>query len=128
MWAAGTMLVECLRKPPSTLFESRETSEDGNQLGLILSIFKTIGTPTEEIWPEAKNFSTPPFKWYQEFPGKSWEELLPDASEEARDLVKKLVCFESGKRATAAEVCIALATKERLLTMTFQYRRWRMSI
>ncbi|KAG4419023.1 hypothetical protein IFR04_007884 [Cadophora malorum] len=103
MWAAGTMLVECLRKPPSTLFESRETSEDGNQLGLILSIFKTIGTPTEEIWPEAKNFSTPPFKWYQEFPGKSWEELLPGASEEARDLVKKLVCFESGKRATAAE-------------------------
>ncbi|KAH7384909.1 kinase-like domain-containing protein [Cadophora sp. MPI-SDFR-AT-0126] len=106
MWAAGTMLVECLRKPPKTLFESRETSEDGNQLGLILSIFKTIGTPTEEIWPEAKNFSTPPFNWYQEFPGKSWDEILPDASVEARDLVKKLVCFESGKRATAAEALV----------------------
>ncbi|PVH82743.1 kinase-like protein [Cadophora sp. DSE1049] len=106
MWAVGTMLVECLRKPPKTLFESRETSEDGNQLGLILSIFKTIGTPTEELWPEAKNFSTPPFKWYQEFPGKSWEELLPDTSESARDLVKKLVSFESGKRATAAEALV----------------------
>ncbi|OWP03605.1 hypothetical protein B2J93_7623 [Marssonina coronariae] len=103
MWAAGAMLVECLRKPPKTLFESRETSEDGNQLGLILSIFKTIGTPTEEVWPEAKNFSTPPFNWYQEFPGNSWEELLPDASENARDLVRKLVCFEGGKRATAIE-------------------------
>ncbi|PBP27179.1 hypothetical protein BUE80_DR001842 [Diplocarpon rosae] len=103
MWAAGTMLVECLRKPPKTLFESRETCEDGNQLGLILSIFKTIGTPTEDTWPEAKNFSTPPFKWYQEFPGHSWEELLPDADENARDLVQKLVCFESGKRATAIE-------------------------
>ncbi|KAK2630561.1 hypothetical protein QTJ16_001381 [Diplocarpon rosae] len=103
MWAAGTMLVECIRKPPQTLFESRETSEDGNQLGLILSIFQTIGTPTEDTWPEAKNFSTPPFKWYQEFPGHSWEELLPDADENARDLVQKLVCFESGKRATAIE-------------------------
>ncbi|KAL2061031.1 hypothetical protein VTL71DRAFT_9083 [Oculimacula yallundae] len=103
MWSAGTMLVECLRKPPNPLFESRETSEDGNQLGLILSMFKTIGTPTEEIWPEAKNFSTPPFKWYQVFPGKTWEELLPDSSQDARDLVSRLVCFESGNRATAAE-------------------------
>lgn len=105
MWAAGTMLVECLRKPPTTLFESRETSEDGNQLGLILSIFKTIGTPTKERWPEAENFSTPPFEWYQEFPGKSWEELLPGVDEDAKGLVEKLVCFESGQRVTAAEVC-----------------------
>jgi cyclin-dependent kinase len=106
MWAAGTMLVECLQTPPKTLFESRDTSEDGNQLGLILSIFKTLGTPTKETWPEAASFSTPPFEWYQEFPGHSWEELLPDVDEDARDLVKGLVCYESGKRFTAAEVSI----------------------
>lgn len=100
------MLVECLQTPPKTLFESRDTSEDGNQLGLILSIFKTLGTPTKETWPEAASFSTPPFEWYQEFPGHSWEELLPDVDEDARDLVKGLVCYESGKRFTAAEVSI----------------------
>jgi hypothetical protein len=83
------------------LFESRETSEDGNQLGLILSIFKTVGTPSKETWPEAMRFSTPPFEWYQEFPGKTWDELLPDVDEESRDLVKGLVCYESGKRLTA---------------------------
>jgi len=106
MWAAGTMLVECLRKPPLPLFESREGSEDGNQLGLILSMFKTVGTPTEKTWPEAKGFSTPPFKWYQEFPGVSWEELLPGVDVSARDMVKKMVCFEGGKRLTAVEVCL----------------------
>lgn len=104
MWAAGTMLVECLRTPSRPLFESRESSEDGNQLGLILSIFKTIGTPTEQTWPEAKSFSTPPFKWYEEFPGKSWEELLPGVEERARGMVEKLVCFESGQRLSAVEV------------------------
>jgi cyclin-dependent kinase len=104
MWAAGTMLAECLRNPPKPLFESRDTLEDGNQLGLILSIFKTIGTPTKESWPEAMKFSTPPFEWYQEFPGHSWEELLPGVDENARDLVRRLVCYESGKRLTAAEV------------------------
>jgi serine/threonine protein kinase len=104
MWAAGTMLVECLRNPPKSLFESRDTSEDGNQLGLILSMFKTLGTPTKDTWPEAADFSTPPFEWYQEFPGHSWEELLPGVGGDAKDLVKGLVCYESGKRLTAAQV------------------------
>lgn len=104
MWAAGTMLVECLRQPPKSLFVSPNTEEDGNQLGLILSIFKTIGTPTEEIWPEAKAFSTPPFQWYQEFPGVSWVELLEDVDETGRDLVEGLVCYESGMRLSASKV------------------------
>lgn len=104
MWESGTMFVECLRNPPSPLFESRDTSEDGNQLGLILSMFKTLGTPTKEIWPEAVKFTTPPFEWYQTFPGKSWDELLPNVEEELKDLVTKLVCFESGQRLTAIEV------------------------
>ncbi|KAG9228496.1 serine/threonine-protein kinase csk1 [Amylocarpus encephaloides] len=103
MWATGTMLAECLRKPPKPLFESRDTSEDGNQLGLILSIFKRLGTPTIETWPEAEAFSTPPFLWYQEFPGKSWEDLLPEVSEDGRDLIRGLVCYESRRRLSATE-------------------------
>lgn len=105
MWAAGAMLVECIRQPPKTLFESRGTSEDGNQLGLILSIFKTLGTPTKMTWPEARGFTTPPFEWYQEFPGASWDELLPAVDESAKDLVKKLMLYESGWRLTARQVC-----------------------
>ncbi len=108
MWAAGTMLAECVRKPPMPLFQSRETHEDGNQLGLILSIFKTLGTPTKESWPEAVQFSTPPFEWYQIFPGRSWVELLPNVEEEWRDLVAGLVCYESGARLTAKLVCFIL--------------------
>ena len=105
MWEAGTMFAECLRHPSTPLFQSRDTSEDGNQLGLILSMFKTIGTPTKESWPEAVRFATPPFEWYQQFPGHSWEELLPNADEAARDLVGNLVCYESGHRPKAVEVC-----------------------
>lgn len=105
MWAAGVMFVECIRNPPSPLFESRDTSEDGNQLGLILSMFKTIGTPTKETWPEAVSFTTPPFEWYQEFLGKSWDELLPGVDEVPKELVKKLVLYESGWRLAASEVC-----------------------
>lgn len=106
LWASGTMLVECLRKTSKPLFESRDTSEDGNQLGLILSMFKTLGTPTKDNWPEACGFTTPPFEWYNSFPGRKWEDLLEDVDEEGRDLVAQFVKWESGQRLTAKEVSV----------------------
>lgn len=105
MWAAGTMLAECCRSPPKSLFESRPTHEDGNQLGLILSIFKTLGTPTRETWPEAASFKTPPFEMYRMFDGHPWEEILPEVDAEVRDLISSLVRFDS-KRATAEQVTL----------------------
>lgn len=103
MWAAGAMLAEACRDPPKPLFESRQAHEDGNQLGLILSIFKTLGTPTAETWPEATHFKTPPFQMYQPIAGHTWEEILPDVQADFRQLIASLVRFDS-KRATASDV------------------------
>lgn len=100
MWGAGVMLAECVQRPPKPLFESRPVHEDGNQLGLILSIFKTMGSPTRETWPEAVNFKTPPFEIYQVFERKEWAEILPDVDPEWRELVSALVRYDSA-RATA---------------------------
>lgn len=104
MWAAGTMLAECCRNPPRTLFESRPAYEDGNQLGLILSIFKTMGSPTHDTWPEAVAFKTPPFEMYQTFEGQKWEELLADVEDEIRDIIASLVRYSSDARASASQV------------------------
>ncbi|KAJ2992691.1 hypothetical protein NUW58_g2083 [Xylaria curta] len=104
MWAAGAMLAECCRIPPNPLFDSRSACEDGNQLGLILSIFKTIGSPTRESWPEAVGFKTPPFEMYQTFEGQRWEDLLPDANGEFRDIITSLVKYSSNTRASASQV------------------------
>ncbi|CAD6452860.1 32850813-ea30-45ec-b91a-e8044477fccf [Sclerotinia trifoliorum] len=101
LWSTGVLLAECLRSPPVPLLESRRGDEDGNQLGLILSMFKTLGTPTEQTWPEAMKWKTNPFQWWNIFPSKSWEKLLPDAEEDGRDLVASLVIYESGRRLTA---------------------------
>ncbi|OLN95838.1 Serine/threonine-protein kinase csk1 [Colletotrichum chlorophyti] len=102
MWAAGAMLAECCADPPKPLFESRPTHEDGNQLGLILSIFKTLGTPTRETWPEAACFKTPPFEMYRMFEGLPWEKILPNTDPDVRDLIQSLVRYDS-KRATAEQ-------------------------
>ncbi|KAM3085124.1 mitogen-activated protein kinase [Clarireedia jacksonii] len=103
LWSTGVLLAECLRTPPAPLLESRRGDEDGNQLGLILSMFKTLGTPNEKTWPEAMKWRTNPFEWWNVFPAQSWEELLPGINESGRDLVSKLVVYESGNRLTAAQ-------------------------
>ncbi|KAL0472022.1 cell division protein kinase [Neurospora intermedia] len=103
MWGAGVMLAECCRRGANKhLFESRAVHEDGNQLGLILSIFKTIGSPTRESWPEAVSFRTPPFDIYREFERRSWDKILPDVTEDWRELISGLVKYDS-KRATAEQ-------------------------
>jgi hypothetical protein len=39
-----------------------------------------------------------------EYPAKSWSELLPAASDDARDLVSRLVRYQSSARLGASEV------------------------
>ncbi|KAJ8127527.1 hypothetical protein O1611_g6111 [Lasiodiplodia mahajangana] len=116
MWAAGAMLAECSRTPPKPLFESRPAHEDGNQLGLILSIFKNIGSPTRESWPEAVTFKTPPFEMYQMFKGQRWPGLLADVEAEFREIIVSLIKYSSHSRASASEVlrheCFSLASAE----------------
>ncbi|RKL25783.1 hypothetical protein BFJ68_g410 [Fusarium oxysporum] len=107
MWGIGVMLSEALRDPPTPIFESRAVHEDGNQLGLILSVFKTIGTPTPETWPEAKQFKVAPFELWTVFPARPWEDLLPNADPDFIDLVSLLLRYDS-QRLTADQ---ALAHK-----------------
>ena len=105
MWGLGVMLSEAIRSPPEPVFESRPAHEDGSQLGLILSIFKTLGTPTPETWPEALEFKITPFELWTVFPRRGWDEILPDVDPDYTELVSALVRFD-GKRATATQVFI----------------------
>ena len=96
----------------------------GSELALVKSIFETLGTPNESIWPVrnlAMSISYPftlKFLFFKEtnhlpdwgkmafvqFPGKPWEDILPGVETEARDLVEKLVRYQSTERMNAEEV------------------------
>ncbi|KAI9710544.1 MAG: hypothetical protein M1820_002680 [Bogoriella megaspora] len=88
-----------------TLFDSGEL---GSDLALVLSIFRSLGTPNLEVWPEAKTFPDWGKMEFYEFETKSWEMLLLGVEKGARDLVASLVRFESGERARAEEVLKSL--------------------
>lgn len=111
MWGFGVMLAEAICSPPAPPFDSRPVDEEGNQLGLILSIFKTLGTPTPETWPEARHFKVSPFELWTVFPPRSWHEILPQADPSFRALVAALVRYD-GQRASAATVCATLPVSQ----------------
>jgi cyclin-dependent kinase len=116
MWGLGVVLSEAISSPPVPVFESRPAHEDGNQLGLILSIFKTLGTPTPETWPEAKEFKITPFELWTRFPQRALVDILPDVDPAFRELVAALVRFD-GNRATAQQASrIALLVTKLILT------------
>ncbi|KAL8784247.1 MAG: hypothetical protein Q9213_004069 [Squamulea squamosa] len=101
LWAAGCVVAEVMAGIPyPSLFEAGPL---GSDLALIQSIFKTLGTPTDELWPEAKTFSDWRKMSFHRYPPKPWDEVLPKASETGRDLVSRLVTYQSSKRMTAKD-------------------------
>ncbi|KAL8775605.1 MAG: hypothetical protein Q9209_000101 [Squamulea sp. 1 TL-2023] len=102
LWAAGCVAAEAVAGIPyPSLFEAGPL---GSDLALIQSIFKTLGTPNNKIWLEAKTFSDWGKMSFHKYPPKSWDEILPKAPESARDLVSKLVTYQSSERMTAKDV------------------------
>ncbi|KAL9101260.1 MAG: hypothetical protein Q9163_003458 [Psora crenata] len=110
LWAAGCVMAEvchhnahCRERQTGdwTLFDAGDL---GSELALIKSIFETLGTPNEQIWPEAKDLPDWGKMSFFDFPAKPWEQILPGVSSIERDLVSDLVRYESGKRVFAAEI------------------------
>ena len=83
-----------------TLFDAGEL---GSELALLLSVFRSLGTPTAETWPEAVAFPDWGKMEFFEFDGMGWDILMPGVDERARDLVGKLVRFENSERMSARE-------------------------
>lgn len=48
MWAAGCVVAEMVRKEHHQLFDAGPL---GSELGLVKSMFHTLGTPTDKVWP-----------------------------------------------------------------------------
>lgn len=109
MWAAGCTMAEVLVGGGKTLFDAGPTSREdflGSDLGLIGSMFRTRGTPTDETWPEAKTFRDWGKISFKDYPALPWPEILPGVNIGGRDVVAGLVVYESADRSSAEGVSI----------------------
>lgn len=100
MWAAGCVVAEMVKKGHHQVFDSGPL---GSELSLIKSMFTTLGTPTDAIWPSAQTYPDWQKVTFQDFPGKTWNEILSGTASTAIDFVSHTVCFESTQRLTATE-------------------------
>jgi cyclin-dependent kinase len=100
MWAAGCVVGEMFKNDGLAIFDGGPL---GSELGLIKSIFTTLGTPTDETWPTASTYPDWDKVAFKHFDGKPWDSILPGASSAAIDFVSRTVCFETTQRLTAVE-------------------------
>ena len=100
IWAAGCVVAEMMRADHQQLFDAGPL---GSELGLIKSMFSTLGTPTDETWPSARQYPDWGKMRFQQYPATPWSQILGSTSEPVIDFVKNSVVYESTRRMTAAE-------------------------
>lgn len=100
LWAAGCLVAEAVAVGHQQLFDSGPV---GSDLSLIQSIFQTLGSPDQEIWPETEKLPDWGKVEFFKYPAKSWDDILRGASSKGRDLVTQLVRYESSQRISAKE-------------------------
>ncbi|QDS78016.1 hypothetical protein FKW77_002768 [Venturia effusa] len=101
MWAAGCVAAQVVTSSSEPLFEAGDL---GSDLKLIQSIFQKLGTPNGKTWPDSASCPDWGKVEWVDYPSRLWSEILPVASDLARDLIKKLVQYESGARLSADQV------------------------
>ncbi|OJJ62799.1 hypothetical protein ASPSYDRAFT_41495 [Aspergillus sydowii CBS 593.65] len=103
LWAAGCVVAEAVAVGHKQLFDAGPV---GSDLSLIQSIFTTLGTPDEQTWPETRKLPDWGKIEFYKYPAKSWDQILQGSSSNGRDLVSKLVTYESGQRLSAADALV----------------------
>ncbi|ELA41103.1 CMGC/CDK/CDK7 protein kinase [Vittaforma corneae ATCC 50505] len=93
MWSVGAVFAEMFLRVPFFAAEN-----DFQQMELI---FKALGTPDENEWSEIRDL--PGYFEYQPTHGTSLEQLFSAASDDALDLLKRLLVFNPNKRITCVE-------------------------
>lgn len=100
MWAAGCVVAEMARNGGPPLFDAGPV---GSELGLIRSIFTTLGTPNNTTWPSARLLPDWGKMKFKEYPATAWNEILPGVEARWVDFVSKTVCYEPLYRLTASD-------------------------
>jgi serine/threonine protein kinase len=93
VWSIGCIFAELLDRKP--LFPGKDSSD---QIELILSI---LGTPKiEDIYKEGRSNSRELIYKYGKIDKVTWKEIVPNASDDAVDLLEKFLKFDPEKRIT----------------------------
>ncbi|XP_072344084.1 cyclin-dependent kinase 20 [Scyliorhinus torazame] len=98
LWAVGCIFGELLNNSP--LFPGE------NDIEQLCCVLRVLGTPNERIWPEITELPDYNKITFKENPPIPLEQVVPDASPEAVDLLKRFLIYPSKQRISAAEALL----------------------
>ncbi|CAK8683000.1 cyclin-dependent kinase 2-like [Clavelina lepadiformis] len=92
IWSIGCIFAEMVHK--KTLFPG------DSEIDQLFRIFRTLGTPSEDIWPGVT--SLPDFKSkFPNWPPQSLSKILPELDEVGCNLLEKMIAYDPTQRISA---------------------------
>eukprot|EP00727_Mastigamoeba_balamuthi_P009375 m51a1_g506 putative cmgc rck mak protein kinase (937) ;mRNA; f:291979-295742 len=95
IWAMGAIMAE--------LYTLRPLFPGQNETDQIFKVCSVLGAPTAATWPEGLRLAASMGLKFPNVAPTSLRELIPNASEDAIDLMTKLMRYDPNKRLTAAQ-------------------------
>ncbi|KAE8277600.1 Cyclin-dependent kinase 20 [Larimichthys crocea] len=96
LWAVGCIFGELLNSSP--LFPGE------NDIEQLCCVLRVLGTPTQDSWPEIVELPDYNKITFKENPAIPLEEIVPDTSPQAVDLLYKFLVYPSKQRCSARQV------------------------
>lgn len=97
LWSIGAIFAEMVNRKP--LFPG------DSEIDEIFKIFRILGTPNEEIWPDVKYL--PDFKpTFPQWQKQDLSSIVPDLDEDGIDLLEQLLIFDPASRISAKRAII----------------------
>jgi len=98
LWATGCIFGDLLNSSP--LFPGE------NDIEQLCCVLRVLGTPNEQKWPGMSSLPDYNKITFPENPPIPLEEVVPDASEDAIDLLKQFLIYTSSKRLAAQKALL----------------------
>lgn len=93
IWALGCIFAELMLRTPFLVADT--------DMGQLDTIFRALGTPSEDDWPEMVNL--PGYVEMKKYVRTPFQNIFTAASEETLDLLAKMLKFDPLKRITAKQ-------------------------
>ncbi|XP_015675200.2 cyclin-dependent kinase 3 [Protobothrops mucrosquamatus] len=92
IWSIGCIFAEMVTR--KALFPG------DSEIDQLFRIFRTLGTPTESLWPGVTNL--PDYKGnFPKWPRKDMKVIIPNLDQDGRDLLLQLLMYDPNKRISA---------------------------
>ncbi|XP_065174346.1 cyclin-dependent kinase 2-like [Sycon ciliatum] len=94
LWSIGCIFAE--------LVLGRALFPGDSEIDQLFRVFRTLGTPTDEVWPGVSEM--PDYKpSFPKWQPRDWKQAIPEMTDSSLDLFQRFLCYEPCRRISAKQ-------------------------